>query len=168
MRHARLTYGVIAVGAGLWCVLLIGPSLLTAAGWGESPFVGGIYQTFHPICHQLDDRSLHLFGCKCAVCLRCSAVYFGFFAGVLLYPWVRQLSRPVAPGRWFVIAASLPMLLDVGAIWVGLHEGSTVLRLATGGWFGLLAPFLIIPGAIEGISQLVAKADNPPPPVQKG
>jgi uncharacterized membrane protein len=168
MRFARVTYGVVTVGAGLWCTLLFAPSLLAAAGIDSPAFEEAVYRFFRPICHQLDGRSWHLFGRAAAVCHRCSSIYIGFFTGAVFYPVFRRVGRPVMPGRALVIAAAVPMMMDVIAAWVGVYEGSTFWRVITGGWFGVLIPFLILPGTIEGVHQLLLKRSVPPPPAMKG
>jgi uncharacterized membrane protein len=163
MRAARITYGVITVGAGLWCTLLFAPSLLAAAGIHSPAFDEGVYRFFRPICHQMDERSWHLLGRAVAVCHRCSSIYIGFFAGVLLYPVFRRVAKPVMPGRMLIVASVAPMVIDVGAALLGVYTGSTFWRVITGGWFGVLIPFLILPGAIEGVHQLLQTAVQPPP-----
>jgi uncharacterized membrane protein len=168
MRSARITYGVLTVGAGLWCTLLFAPSLLAAAGVDSPAFDEGVYRFFRPICHQMDGRSWHLFGHAAAVCHRCSSIYLGFFVGTLLYPVFRRIARPVMPGRALVVAAAVPMVIDVAAAILGVYSGSTLWRVITGGWFGVLIPFLILPGAIEGVHQLLLQKAVPPPPVMKG
>jgi uncharacterized membrane protein len=149
MRSARITYGVLTVGAGLWCTLLFAPSLLAAAGVDSPAFDEGVYRFFRPICHQMDGRSWHLFGHAAAVCHR-------------------RIARPVMPGRALVVAAAVPMVIDVAAAILGVYSGSTLWRVITGGWFGVLIPFLILPGAIEGVHQLLLQKAVPPPPVMKG
>ena len=155
MRFARVTYLVIAAGAALWCIMILLPALLKAAG-GSSGQAGQIVAAlFRPLCHQLDERSFHLFGVPLAVCSRCSSIYFGFLAGTLAYPLIRNLQTPVMPGRVFLAALVLPMLVDVGSGMIGLYEVSNATRAVTGGWFGILAPFLLIPGATEAVDQLL-------------
>jgi uncharacterized membrane protein len=168
MRSARITYGVITVGAGLWCILLVAPSLLAAAGVDAPVLVNGVYQFFRPICHQMDERSWHLLGRAAAVCYRCSSIYFGFFAGALAYPFFLNVSAPVTPGRAVLFAAAIPMLLDVGFMWLGVYQGSTAFRVLTGGWFGVIVPFLIIPAAIEGVQQLLHQTSDHQSTAMKG
>lgn len=168
MHSARITYGVITVGAGLWCTLLFAPSILAVAGVESPALNDGVYRFFRPICHQMDGRSWHLFGHMAAVCHRCSSIYIGFFAGTLLYPLFREISKPVMPGRLLFFAAAVPMVVNVAGAWLGVYEGSTFGRVVTGGWFGVLIPFLILPGSIEGVHQLVTRTPIPPSSVKKG
>jgi uncharacterized membrane protein len=156
MRFARLTYAVILSGTAAWCALIVLAPAAASSG-GFAPYGGLLYAFFSPLCHQIDARSFHLFGGPLAVCGRCSAVYFGFLAGTIAFPFVRNLLRGARPGSIFLFIAAAPMILDVILEAAGLHESSNALRAVTGAWFGILLPFLIIPGAVEGISQLFTK-----------
>jgi uncharacterized membrane protein len=168
MRSAPVTYGAITVGAGLWCILLFAPSILAAAGVDSPALNDAVYRFFRPICHQMDGRTWHPFGHMAAVCHRCSSVYVGFFAGALAYPLFRRISEPVMPGRKLLLAAAVPMAIDVAGAWLGLFEGTTFGRVVTGGWFGVLIPFLILPGAIEGVRQLLTRTPTSTSSATKG
>jgi uncharacterized membrane protein len=151
MSSPRATYILLLVGAALWCAtLVVAPLLVTFPG---VPGAAGrlFYSFFHPICHQLSDRSFHLFGEPLAVCSRCASIYFAFLAGTLLYPAVFDLRRPVFPHRAFLLAAVLPMVIDICAGVFGVHEVTNTTRLFTGVVFGLVAPFYIVPAAIEAL-----------------
>jgi uncharacterized membrane protein len=167
MRFARLTYAVILSGAAAWCGLIVlAPAAASSAGF--VPLGGILYAFFSPLCHQIDARSFHLFGWPLAVCGRCSAVYFGFLFGAIAYPFAGRLFRGARPGRAFLIVAVAPMVLDVMLEAAGLYESSNALRAVTGGWFGVLLPFLIIPGAAEGISQLLTQPNPHSIQTEKG
>ena len=163
MPGARRTYLMILLGAATWCGLILAPPLFAASG--EPALAALLYGFFRPICHQIDGRSLHLFGLPLAVCARCSAIYIGFLGGTLAYPFFRD---PPIPGRAFIAVALLPMLLSVGAGMLGVNDGGNAGRVVTGGWFGLLIPFLLIPGAIEGVAQLSASSSTPSIQPEKG
>jgi hypothetical protein len=73
-----------------WKVWTVG--LLIVFGWvslillapvfknvGFNSAAASIYQFFSLICHQIAERSFHLFGYQFAVCSRCFGVYFGLF-----------------------------------------------------------------------------------------
>ena len=159
MRFARLTYAVILSGAAAWCgLIVVAPAAASSAGF--VPLGGILYAFFSPLCHQIDARSFHLFGWPLAVCGRCSAVYFGFLAGTVAYPVAGNLLRGPGRGKMFLVVALAPMVLDVMLEAAGLYESSNAVRAATGAWFGILLPLLIIPGAVEGISQLFAQNNS--------
>jgi hypothetical protein len=49
-----------------------------------------------------------------------------------------------------------------------MHEVTNMSRAVTGGWFGLLIPFVVIPGTIEGVELLLSPSSVPMPPPKKG
>ena len=159
MRFARITYAVILSGTAAWCALIVlAPAASSSAGFVA--FGGILYAFFSPLCHQIDARSFDLFGGPLAVCGRCSAIYFGFLCGTVAYPFASSLIRGGRPGRMFLLIAVVPMLLDVVLEVTGIHESSNALHAVTGAWFGTLLPFLVIPGAVEGVSQLLTKPNS--------
>ena len=168
MSLPRLTYLGIAIGAGIWCVLLALPAVLAHLSGSPEGAPELVASLFRPICHQLEGRSVLLFGHPLAVCSRCSAIYVAFFAGTLFYPLVRSIETPVMPPRWVFFLAVAPMILDVLAGIVGLHAVTMTTRLVSGALFGLTAPFIIIPAAIEGVVQLMSRSNRPTVHQQKG
>jgi uncharacterized membrane protein len=163
---AWLLYGIVVAGALLWCGLIVAAPLLTAAG-GTGAVVGKlIYDLFHPVCHQFDGRSLHIAGERLAVCSRCSAIYAGFLLGLLAYPAFRPVGRPHMPSRTVLLIAVTPMLLDVGLDIIGVHETGLATRLVTGGIFGLLAPYVVMPVVFGALDE--RQTHQPPNQPQKG
>ena len=154
MNLQRLTYLVISIGAALWCGLIVLPPVIAASSDSLAHPAALLASLFRPVCHQIDGRSLTLFGEPLAVCARCSAIYGAFLLGTLLYPLVRSVENPVMPPRWLLIVALVPMLADVIPGMIGIHEVSTVTRVVTGAIFGAVLPFVILPAAIEGVCQL--------------
>ncbi|HUI66367.1 MAG TPA: DUF2085 domain-containing protein [Bacteroidota bacterium] len=153
MRYARITYTIVALGAGLWCALILAAPL-SAASRSLAPISDIIYAFFRPLCHQLASRSFFVSRHPLAVCARCSSVYFGFFLGTLAYPLLRNL-RPLRAGGLILLGcACAPMAFDIALSSAGLFETTNFTRAVTGAWFGLIMPFVFIPGAVEGIHQL--------------
>lgn len=154
MLSPRTTYLTVLGGVVLWCAALVAaPFLVTFPGvLGTAGRC--LYAFFHPICHQLSDRSFHLFGGPLAVCSRCASIYFAFLAGTVLYPVVRDIYQPIIPHRAFLIATVLPMLCDIGAGILGIHEVTTLTRLLSGAAFGLASPFFVVPAAIEAMQNI--------------
>ena len=127
-----------------------------------------MYGLFSPVCHQIEARSLEVLGLPLAVCTRCTAVYGGFLAGVLLYPLVRSVDHPVYPPRWITALAVFPMLVDVVMGWTGIHPVSGATRVFTGAFFGLIVPFVVLPALGEAVQEFVASHRRPFPQPQKG
>jgi uncharacterized membrane protein len=154
MNLPRTTYLVILSGSLAWCAaILLAPHLATAS----APFAEFLYRGFHHICHQLPERSFHLLGEKLAACSRCSSIYFAFLLGVVIYPLLQHSITPLLQhSRGILVAALLPMLIDVALEFLGIHESTYATRTITGIIFGIVIPFFVLPAAIEGVQQLVA------------
>ena len=167
MRAPQLTYATILVGAVLWCAgFFLAPLLILSSG-PLVPVGEFLYQVFRPICHQIDHRTFHVLGVPLAVCSRCSSIYSAFLAGVILYPFIRQIDTTSTPSRWLLAVAISPMLLDVAGGMLGLFATTFVTRAVTGAIFGAVIPFYVIPAAVEAAVQISSPSSNSFPK-QKG
>jgi uncharacterized membrane protein len=148
-------YTVITLLVGLWCAGILAVPLLHHAGFhGGADIVSSIYSR---ICHQNDVHSFHMDGEKFGVCIRCSAIYFGFLAGLLFMPLSGALRHIRIPNHKIMIAVMIPMLLDVMLNDTGLLISTTVTRVATGILFGGVMPWYLVPLFIEATLQLRQK-----------
>jgi uncharacterized membrane protein len=169
MTPARMTYSTVAMGTALWCAAILVAPILVASSGPYARIGQFIYHFFRPICHQLAHRSFHFMGEPLAVCSRCTSIYVAFLVGTLFYPLVKVLDRPQFPPSWMLIAVTLPMVLDVFAELIGLHNATIVTRVLTGSTFGLIAPYVVLPAAIEAFQQLTSPfASSPDIHPQKG
>lgn len=84
--------------AAVWCGAIL---LAPIAG------LDSIYAFFSTICHQMTERSWHLGGEPLAVCIRCTAIYFGALAALAvrlaLRTWLLRLALG-AMGAEFIAA----------------------------------------------------------------
>jgi uncharacterized membrane protein len=102
--------GVLVAACLLWLAGVLAAPLLAHRDHLGGPL---LYAFFHPVCHQIADRSFHLWGEPLAVCHRCLGLYLGFTLGLLAWPAAR---RPAAwllerPRRLLIFFA--PMAFDV-------------------------------------------------------
>jgi uncharacterized membrane protein len=148
-------YIIITFLVALWCAGIIAAPLLMHAGLHSSADI--TYSIFSRICHQNDVHSFHVGGEKFGVCIRCSAIYFGFLAGLLIMPLSGALKRIRIPKPMLMIAVIIPMFVDVVLNDSGLHISTTMTRVATGLLFGSVMPWCIIPLFIEACLQLINK-----------
>jgi uncharacterized membrane protein len=109
----------------LWCAAIV------AAPVFHLPVV---YEFFSRICHQNPARSWFLFDEPLAVCIRCTSIYSGFLAALIVGV------RPNASAlRWAVIASAVEYVLAL------MVMDSVVLRALTGFVLGATAaPFVQI------------------------
>lgn len=151
MNTPRTTYAVFLAGTCAWCgAILLAPYLAASS----SPLAVILYSFFHTICHQLPERSFHVFGEQLAVCARCASIYFAFLFALLVYPLVRNISNPHPLHRTVLFLALLPMVVDVGLDFLGIHDSDFVTRTITGVILGGTLPFVVLPVAVEGMHQL--------------
>lgn len=132
--------------------LLVGSIIfapLIRSGGGDSMSAQIIYQTFGHFCHQIPERSFHVAGEPFAVCARCFGIYAGFLAGVACFPWWRRAAQKYFPSRWWLLAALLPMCLDVALEFFGMWKNTHTSRVITGAILGVVAAVYVVPGLID-------------------
>jgi uncharacterized membrane protein len=151
-------YILFTILVAFWCAGIIAAPLLTHANLIKSADL--VYSFFSHICHQEDARSFHVEGEKLGVCIRCTAIYFGFLAGLLLMPLCGALKRMRVPNKTILIAIVLPMVIDVVLNDFGLHPSTAITRVITGAIFGIAMPWWILPLYIEACIQLIRNKKN--------
>ena len=159
MHLSRVTYLSVLILAVLWCAAIGAAPLFVSWSGAWLPAGEFLYRFFHPICHQLGEKSPHLFGGPLAVCTRCSAIYIGFLCGVLVFPIAHRRIR--WSSRTILGVALLPMVVDVTCGILGLHEATGLTRMITGGFFGALVPLVVLPVLMDAVLEIVS-----PSPVQ--
>ena len=158
MSLPRATYTTVLFGTFAWCAALFLAPVFSLSSGPLHAAGGVLYTFFHPICHQLEERSFHVFGLPLAACARCSSIYLAFLLGTLVYP---TFSHSLRPSRLLLAIAVSPMLLDVVTGMLGVHNVTNLTRAMTGAFFGAIIPFVIIPTAIEAVEQLLAGSTDP-------
>jgi uncharacterized membrane protein len=147
LKRPVLVWGILAALSLTIAGLIVAAPLATA--YGHDSFAFSIYRTFGHLCHQIPERSFHVAGHPFAVCARCTGLYFGFAAGVVLYPIVRSLKESDGPSlRWLFIAA-LPLVVDWGLGMLGIWENTHLSRVASGALLGGMAAVYVVPGVID-------------------
>jgi uncharacterized membrane protein len=158
MNLSRTTYRVIFFASLTWSLAIIAPPV--ALYFGASGPADFMYRFFSRVCHQLDSHSLHLYDVKFAVCARCTAIYFGFFVSVVLYPFlIRKIlsaaaTRTISGSPRNLFLSALPILLDLGLSGIGVHESTLVTRVVTGAILGIALPFVLMLPAEEALKEL--------------
>jgi uncharacterized membrane protein len=154
-------YIIFTFLVALWCAGILAAPLLAHAGMHRSADM--VYSIYSRICHQNDASSFHVEGEKFGVCIRCSAIYFGFLMGLLFMLPLGAVTRLRIPKPMLMIAVILPMVVDAVLNDAGLHASSTMTRVATGLLFGGVMPWCIVPLLIEACLQLIHKKKIPSP-----
>lgn len=124
-RDTKIVLGVIAalpaifLGAATLCTWAI--SLGASMQWRL---------LFRVMCHGIPSRCIELFGVPMPLCARCTGIYAGMLAGILLFRAVPLLRERVMRG--FALAAVAPLAVDGLTQLTGLRESTNPLRIATG------------------------------------
>jgi uncharacterized membrane protein len=142
---------------GAWLIVLVCTLLfvsmivaapLAAAGHHDN-LAGTLYHSFGLLCHQLPERSFFILGNKFAVCSRCTGLYLGFVVTLALYPLLKSIRRTHLPARKWLIAASIPLLIDFSVTFFGVWENTHATRFLTGMLLGSVMVFYVMPGIVE-------------------
>ena len=100
------------------------PAALSLAGLA-------VYAAGSVICHQLPDRSFHLWSAQMPVCARCTGIYAGaaMMALVMVRGPRRRLPAAVLVRRWLA-AAALPTVATLAAEWTTGQASNGVRAIA--------------------------------------
>ena len=98
-----------------------------------------VYAAGSIVCHQLPDRSFHLWSAQMPVCARCTGIYAGaaIAAAMLLTMRAGRRGGPRRPSepetvRRIVAAAALPTLATLIVEWTAWHTPSNAIRALAG------------------------------------
>ena len=146
MQRASAAARVILAGAwGTCCALILAAPILQSHSFGNAASV--LYFSFSRICHQIPDRSFFIYGHPLPVCQRCSGIYLGLLLGSLIGN--HFIHRSPQTRRFWILAACIPMSLDVLLSYLGLWDGTGPIRFFTGLWFGGLLSTILVRGLTE-------------------
>lgn len=162
-RRSIAVWGIATIFMLVWMGVIIGAPV--AAEYGHSFFAFVVYKSFGYVCHQIPERSFHIFGHSFAVCARCTGIYAGVMTGFLVYPLFRSLRNPESPARIWLLLAPIPTGIDFMFGFTGIWANTHYSRLLTGMILGIGCAFFIVPGLID-LAQTkwgnVFKRQNPP------
>ncbi len=145
-KRARTT---LAGAWGVVCALILAAPILASHSCRAAASV--IYLYFSFICHQIPERSFALSGYTLAVCHRCTGIYLGLFLGSLVEN--HFIHRSPRGRRFWVLAASAPLFLDVLLPYTGLWTSTCLSRFFSGLLIGNVISSLLVRGAAEFLSE---------------
>ena len=147
LRRQLLAWLILGAGALLITALIVGAPLAQAKGIGVISVP--LYQAFSHVCHQAPERSFFLAGNQFAVCSRCTGLYFGFAALVILYPLFTSLRRTQTPERKWLFIAAVPLAIDFGLGLFGVWDNTHWSRFITGALLGGTAVLYVMPALVQ-------------------
>jgi uncharacterized membrane protein len=154
-RRAFYVWGIFTFLTAAWIFLII------LAPVAEANNLTGvshpIYKFCSFICHQISDRSPHVYDHPFAVCSRCFGVYFGIFFGFLIYPFLRSIEETEPLPRFWLFLAMIPMGVDFSLTFFGIWENTHFSRFMTGLILGATCAVFIVPALVELFQFLSSK-----------
>ena len=106
-------------------------SLATLCSWAIAHGASMQWRAlFRMTCHGRIERCLELFGTPMPICARCTGIYLGLLAGLMLFPMMRWLRERTM--RVIALIAILPLGIDGVTQLLGFRESVNPLRIATG------------------------------------
>jgi hypothetical protein len=86
MTAARLRAAFVAASSA-WAVLLLAAPFAASRPHASplaSALIVGVYSIGGLVCHQLPERSYHIWTAQMPVCARCAGIYFGAAASAIV------------------------------------------------------------------------------------
>jgi uncharacterized membrane protein len=100
------------------------------------------------ICHQLDERSLHVSGLALSVCARDTGIYIGIFSTLVylhIFKRKSKLTIPTIKISFLLLLFMLPMMIDGFGSYSHLFQSNNIRRLISGICFGFVLPYFLYP-----------------------
>jgi uncharacterized membrane protein len=106
-----------------------------------SALILGVYGIGSLICHQLPERSFHLWTAQMPVCARCAGIYAGAVLGAMAALALRARARRP---RLVLALAVTPALVTLVYEWTTGVMPSHAIRAASGVPIGLVVAWLVV------------------------
>lgn len=154
-RQAYFVWSISGLIVLVWLLLIVLAPIAEANN--SIAFSRPIYKFFGFICHQMPDRSLHVYEHAFAVCSRCFGVYFGLFFGFVVYPLIRQIDEIEPFARFWLFLALIPMGIDWSLGFFEIWENTHFSRFSTGAILGVTCGLFIVPALVELFQVLTSR-----------
>lgn len=100
--------------------------------------------SFSTICHQIPERSPHIYGIALGVCHRCYGVYLGLPLAAFTFVLLSRFRVAAAWLRMLLFGSLVLLAIDWGAPLLGLWHNTAVTRMGTGLLFGAVAGYYLV------------------------
>jgi|RhiMetdeSRZDD1v2_1073273.scaffolds.fasta_scaffold04514_10 Predicted membrane protein (DUF2085) len=162
----------------MWAAALLLATLVASRPHPAPPaylFSLFVYVAGSVVCHQLPERSFHLWAAQMPVCARCTGIYFGAaLAAIILVarrrgpvyvPAVQRAhgASSIAGGtadtrvghsssrRWLVVA-TLPTIITLLYEWTTGHTPANWIRATAGVPIGVIVAWVVVSAANDGVN----------------
>ena len=109
-------------------------------------FTAFVYSVGSLVCHQIPARSFYYAGAQFPVCARCTGLYLGALAGLVVWTAGRQRWWSYATGRHAILLASLPTLVTVTTATLGGWDPGNTWRALFALPLGLTIAYVLATG----------------------
>lgn len=140
----------------IWVAAIVFAPLAVENNWLN--LSAPIYKFFSFLCHQQSSRSFHIENHAFAVCSRCFGIYFGLFAGFIIYLFIRNIEEIEPFPRFWLFLALIPMGIDWSLTAFGIWENTHLSRFLTGLILGITCAVFIVPALVELVRLLSKKS----------
>ena len=142
---------MLTIGSVGWMVTLALATFIASrstvgiAAYGLS---AAIYQMGSLVCHQLPERSFHLWGAQLPVCARCTGLYSGAAAAAIAAMRLNDRTRHEfwTRAKTLVSVAAAPTLITLLYEWVSGQMPSHWVRAAAGFPLGIAVMLVVLAG----------------------
>jgi uncharacterized membrane protein len=143
---------VFITGAIMWAALIpLAPLAASqpapARFWYPLALV--LYAAGSVVCHQLPERSFHLWSAQAPVCARCTGIYLGaavLAACAIVWPRTARPNDDVRRTRALLAIAVLPTLVTLAYEWTTGDTPSNAWRAFAGAPLGSAVAFVVMSG----------------------
>lgn len=100
------------------------------------------------ICHQIEERSLHVSGFALSVCARDTGIYIGIFSTLVYLHISKKKSKITIPTikiSFLLLLFMIPMMIDGFGSYSHLFQSNNIRRLISGICFGFVLPYFLYP-----------------------
>jgi hypothetical protein len=137
-----------------WAALLVAAPFFASRAHASalaSALILGVYGIGSLVCHQLPERSYHLWAAQMPVCARCAGIYFGGVLGALAAlvrrgrPWPAREPSRLRPldVRVALALAATPTFASLIFEWTTGEMPSHAIRAAAGVPLGLVVAWVV-------------------------
>src|SRR5262245_24342446 len=142
---------MLTIGSVGWIVTLALATFIASrstVGIAAYGFSAAIYEVGSLVCHQLSERSFHVWGAQLPVCARCTGLYIGAASAAITAMRLNDRTRHEfwARARMLVSVAAAPTLITLLYEWISGQMPSHWVRAAAGFPLGVAVMLVVLAG----------------------